>query len=245
MAAQVQWSTKAFAFQDPGTDTLGSWVGTLIDEKRDATGTQYRRNRYVDPATGRFTQEDPIGLAGGLNAYGFANGDPINFSDPFGLCPPESDEPCIGQQLRAHLEGKIRGAIETVGEWGHALKAGLGWLAKEAAIQGGMALVTGGSGNAIAITGRGLAHVVERHTVRGALTAGKSIFNAAEDVVSLVRGAESVAPVAQSGGRNFQRVVQAGREIGTDVATGQPTSAYTVITNARNELVTAFPGVPR
>jgi hypothetical protein len=25
-------------------------------------------------------------LAGGLNAYGFAGGDPVNFSDPFGLC---------------------------------------------------------------------------------------------------------------------------------------------------------------
>ncbi len=37
-----------------------------------------------------FTQQDPIGLAGGLNLYGFANGDPVNFSDPFGLmaCPP-------------------------------------------------------------------------------------------------------------------------------------------------------------
>jgi hypothetical protein len=34
---------------------------------------------------GLFTQEDPIGLAGGLNLYGFANGDPINFRDPFGL----------------------------------------------------------------------------------------------------------------------------------------------------------------
>lgn len=42
-----------------------------------------------DPAAGRFTQEDPIGLAGGLDLYGFANGDPVNFSDPFGLCPKD------------------------------------------------------------------------------------------------------------------------------------------------------------
>ena len=42
-----------------------------------------------------FTQEDPIGLAGGLNLYGYANGDPINFSDPFGLmagCDEIEDE---------------------------------------------------------------------------------------------------------------------------------------------------------
>jgi uncharacterized protein RhaS with RHS repeats len=36
---------------------------------------------------GLFTQPDPIGLAGGLNLYGYADGDPINKSDPFGLCP--------------------------------------------------------------------------------------------------------------------------------------------------------------
>ncbi len=32
-----------------------------------------------------FTQPDPIGIAGGLNSYGYAGGDPVNFSDPFGL----------------------------------------------------------------------------------------------------------------------------------------------------------------
>jgi uncharacterized protein RhaS with RHS repeats len=36
---------------------------------------------------GLVTQQDPIGIAGGLNLYGYANGDPVNFSDPFGLCP--------------------------------------------------------------------------------------------------------------------------------------------------------------
>jgi uncharacterized protein RhaS with RHS repeats len=45
----------------------------------------YRRNRYFDPNSGQFTQADPIGIAGGMNAFGFAGGDPVNFSDPFGL----------------------------------------------------------------------------------------------------------------------------------------------------------------
>jgi hypothetical protein len=53
----------------------------------DGVGTLYRRNRQYDPSTGRFTQEDPIGLAGGMNLYGFAAGDPVNYADPFGLCP--------------------------------------------------------------------------------------------------------------------------------------------------------------
>ena len=63
------------------------WLGSLVVDQKDATGTLYRRNRYYDPTTGRFTQEDPIGLAGGMNLYGYAGGDPINFADPFGLCP--------------------------------------------------------------------------------------------------------------------------------------------------------------
>ncbi|HUE85104.1 MAG TPA: hypothetical protein VMO26_03425, partial [Vicinamibacterales bacterium] len=36
-------------------------------------------------------QEDPIGYAGGINLYGFAGGDPVNFSDPFGLCASAAD----------------------------------------------------------------------------------------------------------------------------------------------------------
>ena len=69
--------------------TPPAWHGSLIEDKRESlVGLTYRRNRYYDPTSGRFTQEDPIGLAGGLNLYGFADGDPVNFSDPFGLCPP-------------------------------------------------------------------------------------------------------------------------------------------------------------
>lgn len=69
------------------TGPKGAWHGSLVEDKRDASGLLYRRNRYYDPMTGRFTQEDPIGVAGGLNVYGFADGDPVTYSDPFGLCP--------------------------------------------------------------------------------------------------------------------------------------------------------------
>ena len=51
------------------------WQGSLLTDQQDATGNLYRRNRCYDPAAGRFTQEDPIGIAGGMNLYGFAAGD--------------------------------------------------------------------------------------------------------------------------------------------------------------------------
>jgi RHS repeat-associated protein len=70
----------------PAYDKRDFWHGTLLENKQDKSGLSYARNRYYDPLTGRFTQEDPLGLAGGLNLYGFAGGDPVNFSDPFGLC---------------------------------------------------------------------------------------------------------------------------------------------------------------
>jgi RHS repeat-associated protein len=62
-----------------------NWMGSLLEGQRDAGGQMYMRNRYYDPAIGQFTQTDPIGLAGGLNTYGFAIGDPISYADPYGL----------------------------------------------------------------------------------------------------------------------------------------------------------------
>jgi RHS repeat-associated protein len=49
-------------------------MGSLMQDGQDASGLMFRRNRFYDPASGRFTQEDPIGLAGGVNSYGFAEG---------------------------------------------------------------------------------------------------------------------------------------------------------------------------
>jgi hypothetical protein len=100
-----------------------------------------------------------------------------------------------------------------------------------------------GGGAIIRIGARGFNHVMARHFPGGAQTAGKSLFNAGETIPRLVRAAERMAPVAQSGG-NFERIIQAGRAIGVDRATGLPTSTYTVIPDRAGNLVTMFPGVP-
>ena len=82
----VRWEGTYWPL-DPGLGYKWSWMGSLLENKRDPSGLLYRRHRYLDTQAGRFTQEDPIGLAGGLNAYNYADGDPVNFEDPFGLCP--------------------------------------------------------------------------------------------------------------------------------------------------------------
>jgi RHS repeat-associated protein len=103
---------------------INTWWGSLIDEKTDASGLKYMRNRYYNPRTGQFTQQDPIGLAGGLNLYGFGDGDPINFGDPFGLCPPESpwtpecDLPLASAGMLdplAWLSGGLAGGMRVLG----------------------------------------------------------------------------------------------------------------------------------
>src|SRR5579872_1188251 len=88
-------ATSTTTYFVPATSQPDSgWFGTITTQDPDGSGELYKRNRYYDPTQGRFTQEDPIGLAGGLNVYGFAGGDPITYSDPFGLCPDPKDPIC-------------------------------------------------------------------------------------------------------------------------------------------------------
>jgi RHS repeat-associated protein len=85
-----------------GLRDRSNWFGSLIQGMADGSGYIYQRNRYLNPSNGTFTQVDPIGLAGGLNVYGFAGGDPVNYRDPFGLASCKYYEiECLSDQLAA------------------------------------------------------------------------------------------------------------------------------------------------
>ena len=107
----VNWPAPIRGAYHQGDATGGDWVGSLIPGMQDASGLLYKRNRYYNPATGQFTQIDPIGLAGGLNTYGFAEGDPITFSDPYGLKVCFAGSPAEIRDLRTAAEGATGAAV--------------------------------------------------------------------------------------------------------------------------------------
>ncbi len=51
-------------------------------------------------------------MAGGLNLYGFASGDPVNFSDPFGLC---IEDLCIGEGIA--LGAAVFAGVRAIYNW--------------------------------------------------------------------------------------------------------------------------------
>lgn len=49
------------------------------------TGLYYNYFRDYDPELGRYIQSDPIGLAGGINTYGYVLQNPVSYNDRLGL----------------------------------------------------------------------------------------------------------------------------------------------------------------
>jgi len=58
----------------------------------DGNGLYYARQRYFDPALGKWLSADPIGFDGGLNLHAYVGNNPPNFVDPSGLIELYPDE---------------------------------------------------------------------------------------------------------------------------------------------------------
>lgn len=89
IAGDVVWSATYDAFGMATVDPSSTVTNNLRlpGQYYDAeTGLHYNRFRYYDPDTGRYTRADPlVGLTGGINPYRYADNDPINLIDPYGL----------------------------------------------------------------------------------------------------------------------------------------------------------------
>jgi hypothetical protein len=70
----------------------------------------YYRARYYHPQFQRFISEDPIGFAGGINAYAYVGNAPLRWVDPLGL---DRTQPCLDE---ARLTLDIAGLVPVIGE---------------------------------------------------------------------------------------------------------------------------------
>jgi RHS repeat-associated protein len=210
LCADVDWPaqyTWAYHQYRKGYHGPYSWMGSLAFGMRDASGLHYRRNRFYDAEQGRFTQEDPIGLAGGINLYGYANGDPVTYSDPFGLCPKsaggdgstESYADCppgtTGWYAYRLSSGAGNAALNYVG--GTFAACGESW-----ACQGVLALASLGASAAPTAARGGAARMA---AVRLAGTQGETAVAAATGLVknTSVRLGRRIPDFVEAGGRTF------------------------------------------
>lgn len=78
------WNNDAFGTSTPaGTATVNLRMpGQYYDSE---SGLFYNLNRIYNPAIGRYISSDPVGIAGGLNTFGYAAQNPVLWIDNSGL----------------------------------------------------------------------------------------------------------------------------------------------------------------
>jgi RHS repeat-associated protein len=89
-ALRWSWLAESFGHSRPTESFAGSRAfvlnlrmpGQCFDAE---SGLRHNWHRQYYASVGRYTQSDPIGLAGGINTYAYVENNPLSFTDPEGL----------------------------------------------------------------------------------------------------------------------------------------------------------------
>jgi len=160
-----------------------------------------------------------------LGAFGFGDGSPSTFT--------EKAEATTESTLSAlEVAAAARGALAL-----RASKAAPKLLTDSRA---GQKLL----GQPVTWQAKDLQRVISKHgpDLSGKGGAAKSRFFEGEDIEALIKQGTNQIRSTQPDSKNFVRAWDVGREIGTDVTTGEATSWMTVVTSPSGRLVTAHPG---
>ncbi len=122
---------EAYEYGDYGQPEFYDASGALLDVSESPFGNPYLftgrrwdeelgyyyfRNRYMDPALGRFVSRDPIGLWGDAanlgNGYTYAASNPWSLVDPLGLKSGGNQEGAFGSNSHAYFRGQARGVVD-------------------------------------------------------------------------------------------------------------------------------------
>jgi RHS repeat-associated protein len=183
-------------YHDANLDNSIGWQGWRFNGASEASNSfsssrlgsnQYPglamfRNRIYDQGTGRWTQEDPIGVAGGINLYQFNGNNPVTYTDPFGLCPWCVVAGVVAvEALKGAVVGAVVGAVEQVAVnklSGRPLLENVGTTAADGAAVGA---VTGGLGS-LARIGRVVSRARKATGLDDAVTATRAEAQAAGEL---------------------------------------------------------------
>ena len=129
-SGQIVWKAEKTAFGKTSTTAENNAAGNPVQfnlrfpgQYEDTeTGLHYNWNRYYDAGIGRYMNEDPIRLRGGLNVYQYALGNSVRYLDPYGLfCMPAWSK----GMLSGFVGGFVSGLVSSGGNPWVALGGGL------------------------------------------------------------------------------------------------------------------------